>query len=155
MQSRDPITVEPLTDAVRYTGPSKAPGTHSTVGVECQISAIRTTGRRATEGVAETSDELVVGPARNRLLRSQRREININGRRSREERRTRKRPAPFSGWWRRGELNPRPQVLRARTYMLIRSTVLTPGYPIGRENPMPASSFLTRYYPKHAHHAIL
>jgi hypothetical protein len=39
--------------------------------------------------------------------------------------------------------------------MLVRSIDLAPGYPIGRENPKPAPSFLTRYYPKHAHRAIL
>ncbi len=39
--------------------------------------------------------------------------------------------------------------------MLIRSIVLTAGYPIGRENPKPAPSCLTWHYPEHARHAIL
>ena len=61
----------------------------------------------------------------------------------------------FTFWWRRGELNPRPQVLRYKIYMRIRSIVLITGYPIGRENPQPASSFLALYYPTHAYLAIL
>jgi len=39
--------------------------------------------------------------------------------------------------------------------MLIRSIDLAPGYPIGRENPMPAPSFLALRYPEHALRAIL
>ena len=48
----------------------------------------------------------------------------------------------FCYWWRRRELNPRPQALRYRTYMLIQSIDLAPGYPTGRENQEPAPSFL-------------
>ena len=40
----------------------------------------------------------------------------------------------FIIWWRRRESNPRPQALRLRIYMLIRSIVLADGYPTGREN---------------------
>ena len=40
----------------------------------------------------------------------------------------------FDIWWRRRELNPRPQVLRLWLYMLIRSIDLIDGYPTGREN---------------------
>ena len=61
----------------------------------------------------------------------------------------------FHYWWSRGELNPRPQVLRYKIYMLIRSIDLAPGYPIGRENLMPALSFLALHYPRHACIAIL
>ena len=61
----------------------------------------------------------------------------------------------FHYWWSRGELNPRPQVLRYKIYMLIRSIDLTPGYPIGREDLMPALSFLAMHYPRHACIAIL
>jgi len=39
--------------------------------------------------------------------------------------------------------------------MLIRSIVLAPGYPIGREDPKPAPSFLTLRYPEPARSAIL
>ena len=39
--------------------------------------------------------------------------------------------------------------------MLVRSIDLTKGYPIGRENPQPASSFLELCYPRHAQHSIL
>ncbi len=39
--------------------------------------------------------------------------------------------------------------------MLVRSIDLTEGYPIGRENPKPALSFLAWYYPRHAYLAIL
>ena len=39
----------------------------------------------------------------------------------------------FDIWWRRRESNPRPQVIRLRLYMLIRSIDLTWAYPTGRE----------------------
>lgn len=37
-------------------------------------------------------------------------------------------------WWRRGELNPRPQVLRHKVYMLIPRFNLASDYPSGQEN---------------------
>ena len=37
-------------------------------------------------------------------------------------------------WWRRGESNPRPQILRFQLYMLISSIILTRRYPMNREN---------------------
>ena len=37
-------------------------------------------------------------------------------------------------WWRWRELNPRPQALRHRLYMLISSISLTLYYPTNREN---------------------
>ena len=40
----------------------------------------------------------------------------------------------FCIWWRRRELNPRPQILCHRLYMLIQSINLVAGYPTGREN---------------------
>ena len=52
-------------------------------------------------------------------------------------------------------MNPRPQALRYKIYMRIRSIDLTPGYPIGRENLMPVPSFLAVHYPGHACTAIL
>ena len=52
--------------------------------------------------------------------------------------RTRPTKRPPIGWfscgWRRRESNPRPQALRLRLYMLIRSIYLIAGYPTGREN---------------------
>ena len=39
--------------------------------------------------------------------------------------------------------------------MLVRSTVLTVGYPIGREDRQPAPSFLVTRYPEHARFTIL
>ncbi len=61
----------------------------------------------------------------------------------------------FACWWRWGELNPRPRTLRYKIYMLVPPTVLERGYPVGREHPNPASSFLVRRYPKHARFTIL
>ncbi|TDN66561.1 hypothetical protein C8D83_101899 [Halothiobacillus neapolitanus] len=40
----------------------------------------------------------------------------------------------FCYWWRWGELNPRPPVLRFRYYMFFLFFILTRGYPTGREN---------------------
>ncbi len=40
----------------------------------------------------------------------------------------------FTLWWRWRELNPRPQILRFRYYMLFLLIVLTGGYPTGGEN---------------------
>ena len=37
-------------------------------------------------------------------------------------------------WWRRGELNPRPQVLRHKVYMLISLFNLADDYPSSQEN---------------------
>jgi len=37
-------------------------------------------------------------------------------------------------WWRRRELNPRPQVLRHKVYMLIPRFDLASDYPSGQEN---------------------
>jgi len=37
-------------------------------------------------------------------------------------------------WWRRGELNPRPQVLRHKVYMLISLFNLANDYPSSQEN---------------------
>src|SRR5674476_1532791 len=37
-------------------------------------------------------------------------------------------------WWRRGELNPRPQVLRLKVYMLISLFNLANDYPSSQEN---------------------
>ena len=40
----------------------------------------------------------------------------------------------FGYWWRWRELNPRPQILRFRYYMLFLIIDLTGGYPTGGEN---------------------
>ena len=40
----------------------------------------------------------------------------------------------FKIWWRRGELNPRPQVLRHKVYMLISLFNLADDYPSSQEN---------------------
>ena len=40
----------------------------------------------------------------------------------------------FKSWWRWGELNPRPPILRFRYYMFFLFLILTRGYPTGREN---------------------
>jgi len=42
----------------------------------------------------------------------------------------------FSIWWRRGELNPRPQVLRHKVYMLIPLFWFSQWLPVGpRKSP--------------------
>ncbi len=43
-------------------------------------------------------------------------------------------PLGIKFWWRRGELNPRPQVLRHKVYMLISLFNLANDYPSSQEN---------------------
>jgi len=68
----------------------------------------------------------------------------------------RPRRAPGTGkWWRRWELNPRPQALRHRIYVRVQPIDLAACYPAGGENTRPAPERFSGAGPEHAGPAIL
>src|SRR5262245_64621414 len=58
-------------------------------------------------------------------------------------------------WWRRWELNPRPQALRHRIYVRVQPIDLAACYPAGGENTRPAPERFSGTRPEHAGPAIL